>query len=980
MSAEQNKSFIKQWISQNLLENYEPWTFIYCETIKNDQFLDLVLSFFPEQFDLSKHPDCLHNICQLIKHYFQHQKLKEKFSKSSTSDKYKTLKQLMDNHHLLSQEIAIRRINAATFYESFWHKISDSHLFLLKLIKFFPADVSLNQLLINDIFNSLEEAYDNYGFDEFFSLDKFLSSINSKLNEIYNENVVRYQTHYARSQLISCLLENRNSPEKINLVKLPELAKEMWGKQIIIRNSFDLKSLIKNSILDRFKVLAELADLIARELTGTEQSEKLDTLNKELSSIIAQKQAYMIDCVDSAANNDNKLFYDDSLDRAAFKRLLKRHFAQIAGQVIDKIAHCTGHTYRETKAAFSHLEPYAIWGFNRNPVATIHGKNIQIDIPFKMQLTEEQIKEFKAVLTGKPPKWFSTLSAEEKHWVINNCQLIISGQKICPPAIIRKLPGITNCSLQINVTLNDRNEIMTWEESSLRRHNLTLDIKDTFENARITLQNAKQLFNIAQPERKFKQFWHNTFDLLPFKNRPKPFIVDVGALSPLMTFPYALYDIIFQYGDNNTDMREGQHHAIKSIARSQKSFDVVSINLPVNSEREESNGFTDILNLDENHSLINNISAIFLALKNHLVIDQLGLKPLLSDIARYIKKDPINIEGLKDALSKLKTKTNNTADIVKEIDDLKNNLSITSFIKQRKQIREEMMTKHAQLEMLNKLKKISFGLEALINYLALFAEPERPDHNNKGLFAAAYLITAVNSFGGTVTGGCKSAKDRWGLVSVLVTAMSKFADGNLPVLDAQGNISPPAFIDCFADTYLAGHQQFIASTNNPGNEGLQEGCGILSKINDYFPMLPHCVKEKIEEKSRNYVFVNQVLSTQKHFVPKFPGSWFDSVIDYVKTKWHGFCRFFKFTKTKPVSIDVNLASQVEVPIGGSVGQVINYIGVGTAAKNTNSAAIVSHEQQSSIATVTSQISSTSLSSDHHREEERENSMSLSLSS
>lgn len=922
MSTEQNKRFVKDWLLIMAGDNTEPWKFLMGEATRNDQLVVLLQSLFPDVDDLSLKANYLEYLRQYINQCFYQNRFSNHFITSSNSNKYKIISQLMNNHYLLSQEIAKRKQSTLTSTNSFWYNIFDLDLLLLKVVKHLPVDIILNQLLVNDVLDTIEEQYDIQSKIEYLSNDSFLASISTILSQQYKEKEQQYRMRYAQSQLIKCILSNPVTQGNINIEKLPDQIKAIWGDQIIVRNANDLKYQIINSILERFKVLTELAHLIANELISTEQSDKIDQLIVELSTMIGNKQSKMIDLV-------QKLTSSEPLDRAAIKQLFKKDFGEITGNVIKKIAQTTGHTYRETKAVFSHLEPYAIWGFNRFPVATIHGNNIQIDFPYKMQLTEEQVEEFKAVKTTKPPKWFATLSLEEKNWVLNNCALIMTGQKICPPAIIRKLPGITNCSLQINVSLNEQKEIIKWDESSLRRHNLTLDIKDTYENARITLQNAKQLFVIADPEKKFKQVWQNTFDAINDKNKPRPFLIDVGALSPLMTFPYVLYDLLFQYGDNNTDMREGQHHAIKSANYINKKFNVVSINLPVNSERAESNGFTDILNLEENNLLINNIYNVFISLHNHPITIQLGLKQLLGDIASQFRKEPIDTDKLNSQLLQLKTTKNDFVKHLKEYKELENSLMKITNITNRRQVRERMINIKKQMDHLDKLMKLCEGFEAIINYIELFNHPDQPDHNNKGLFAAVYLITAVNSFGGTITGGCKSAKDRWGLISILVTAMSIYSNenGTLPVLDKDGNISPTVFIDYFADAYLAGHQQYIAGTNNPGNEGIQEGCGILSKINDYHPMLPHCVKNKIEEKSKNYVFINQVLSKQKHFVPKYPGSWFDSIKDFFMTKWNKICNLFRFNKSTVSSIDVtNSLSFENANRGGSPRIIFENIG------------------------------------------------------
>lgn len=930
MSTEQNKHFVREWLAIMVGDNTEPWKFLLGESLRNDQLAELLFSLFPEVNDFSLKANYLQHLGQYINQCFQNKNFCKQFVLSSRADKYIKIERLVNNHYLLSQEMAKRKQSSMKNVNCFWYNIFDLDKLMLKIVNYLPVDMILTQSMTNDLLDYVEELYDCEITTEYLSTDVFLTIISSKLNQRYKEKAQYYQMRYAQSQLVSCILSNPVTQGNTNLVKLPDQIKGIWGDHIIIRNANDLKSQIKNSILDRFKVLTELAHLLACELISPQQYHLLDNLKVMLSTMIATKQSEMIDRVQA-------LLSVDPLDKAAVKRLFKYDFAEISGQVIAKIAQSTGFSYRETKAVFSHLEPYAIWGFNRFPVATIHGKNIQMDFPYKMQLTAEQIAEFKTVKSAYPPIWFSTLSLEEKNWVRDNCELIMTGQKICPPAIIRKLPGITNCSLQINVSLNEQNEIIAWDESSLRRHNLTLDIKDPHENARITLQNAKQLFAIADPEKRFKQFWQNTFDTSNNKTKLRPFLVDVGALSPLMTFPYVLYDLLFQYGDNNTDMREGQHHAIKTATQVNNKFNVISINLPVNSERAESDGFTDILTLEENNLLINNIYHILISLHNHAVIDQLGLKQLLGDIAKQFKKDPIDTHVLKNQLLQLKTIKNSYTSKQDELNALKNSLMTTSNIMQRKLIREKMILIKTQLDLLSKLKTVCNGLEAIINYVELFNNTGRPDHNNKGLFASVYLITAVNCFGGTITGGCKSAKDRWGLISILVTAMSIYSEknGKLPVIDEDGNISPAEFINYFADAYLTGHQQYIAGTNNPGNEGLQEGCGILSKINDYHPMLPLVVKDKIEEKSKNYVFVNQVLSKQKHFVPQYPGSWLDSIKDYFITKWNSLRRLFTCNPSRITSIDVTNSLAVDnINRGGSPAVILDNIGSRSEQENS----------------------------------------------
>lgn len=119
-------------------------------------------------------------------------------------------------------------------------------------------------------------------------------------------------------------------------------------------------------------------------------------------------------------------------------------------------------------------------------------------------------------------------------------------------------------------------------------------------------------------------------------------------------------------------------------------------------------------------------------------------------------------------------------------------------------------------------------LDASLDYLYTnFVCEERGLDRNRPLWKACSELTFEELLGDAYF-GCKSGKDRTGVVEIHLDAMWQFREftGHFPRYD-DSDTDRKLFVSLFAQGFLSGHQQLLASLNAPGANGLKSLGGIL---------------------------------------------------------------------------------------------------------------------------------------------------------
>ncbi|MBM4222304.1 MAG: hypothetical protein FJ161_00655 [Gammaproteobacteria bacterium] len=107
---------------------------------------------------------------------------------------------------------------------------------------------------------------------------------------------------------------------------------------------------------------------------------------------------------------------------------------------------------------------------------------------------------------------------------------------------------------------------------------------------------------------------------------------------------------------------------------------------------------------------------------------------------------------------------------------------------------------------------------------------------NSGLHASALEIALTQAIGGVVSGGCKSAKDRYGIVRITAQTYQDYLEKYKTTPPAFGSIAyfflpkerKNYLNETFAKKWLNGHIQFVAESNTPGAAGIKNAYEILT--------------------------------------------------------------------------------------------------------------------------------------------------------
>jgi hypothetical protein len=559
----------------------------------------------------------------------------------------------------------------------------------------------------------------------------------------------------------------------------------------------------------------------------------------------------------------------------------------------DRVSHA------EAEKLLLSAEALANWERQKQTVATVLDVNIhdtthqqiQLDIPYAMQLTPVQQFEYNQILIGldNPPAWYSALNSVEQRWLKENLDNIIQGKFGCPSSLTRHLPGVTNCTKHIDIIVNADHQIIS-EHTSHRRHTLSLTVKDEDENTRLTQQNAAQLFEMAQATKTFDHFWEDTFPSEGPATKPCALLIDIGALTPLNAGASWLIDL-FPYKENNTLMQNANEAAINHLAEKHcRKVNILTTNIAVNSERIFAENFHEILTKKSEAKLIDYIRKLCFSL---IITKKLN------------GKLKVNFASICKILSERKPKTSLLRKTVAAIKQQRTDLAECLF---------EGNTKKAN--------NIILAFEALIDYLELLNHHQHINEtNNKGLFANALLQIIVSHIGGTVTGGCKSAKDRWGTVLMQTTAMLTYYQEHhaLPKVTDTGK-KRDKFAQRFAEVFRSGHQQHMASTNVYGANGTLDGINpptkLLQKIGiDFLPMLPKDVQQKI---GRAPLKMHQLLAKSSKWKFVNPLPWFSRLFNFTIRILNRFSLRLLSSDISPVRVHPqNIPAPVSPPPIGS---------------------------------------------------------------
>lgn len=440
-----------------------------------------------------------------------------------------------------------------------------------------------------------------------------------------------------------------------------------------------------------------------------------------------------------------------------------------------------------------------------HPVATIIEENsrvyVSVDSPVHTP-TAAQRRELDRIQSNDLPFWFQRFSPMEKNWWLKKVELIKDGKLASPPSTYRSSPLASNFTKYSSFIFRDNH--LVSREDGLRRSTVPpIDIhsktspKTKKERQRLAAMIAEQVFEQADSKNTLDAFWNEDVQR---KLRIEALHVDQSLLTPIAGLDR------FPVFENNRRMMNENAKAFHSVAQSQAGeqnpFVILTTNWPINSERGLA-GRDNCFKYSEN------------------IKTKKQLETLYAEVCKII------FGQLPDYAAVTPFKNGN-------IDDSK----FPNFMVWLADQQQSWKDNFAKNEQEAKINKFFIGFNALFDLDKLWKDCQgrndskhyyKYSKHNIELFAAGLTELIVNGIGGTISGGCKSAKDRKGAQVVQVVSMEQFYEKyhRLPRYTDEGN-DRENFVTMF-DARRYDHQKAIAGDNSYGCDACLDGRSKHSK-------------------------------------------------------------------------------------------------------------------------------------------------------
>lgn len=476
---------------------------------------------------------------------------------------------------------------------------------------------------------------------------------------------------------------------------------------------------------------------------------------------------------------------------------------------------------KEASKVLNQFEAFANWERQAKPpqslgFAVVTKGVVRVSRPLIVPLTVEQKKEFLAIQEFDNKKeeartlpWFTVLPASTKTWLQQNANRIINGDLPCPPSVARFVPGLANVQEDL-VFITDKDGKVKSKSSTPRFAVPTpVDIKEKAEQLRITIQNTKQLVGWLNDQDKSKQRLKDFFGLTDDQiAQLKPFVLFQRLLSPVR-----LADGTGLSGSDNNSLFLGTtRRAIKeSVKESVNGVEIYVPNWPINSlQTLAANPFKDPENQETRKKLGEFAFQLIKTLKTAQKLTlHVTANVWFESLSKHKNFSAQDLQILTSAL----------------------NSNYTSF----------------SFENPEHVSQFKLAIAAFAQYELLWEQYEQnkkfenPHGLNIYLRMAALEMIIAEGLGLVDSSGCKSAKDREGVLTMEMTALKKyfFEHDQMPNINDKVNVNEMA--SYFADEYLSDYnQQVVSKRNSSGDSAVQDGKGVLSMI-EKFKKVPQMI-------------------------------------------------------------------------------------------------------------------------------------------
>lgn len=450
------------------------------------------------------------------------------------------------------------------------------------------------------------------------------------------------------------------------------------------------------------------------------------------------------------------------------------------------------------------------WKRPREAVATISETQnedgekftiIQLEVP-TVHVTDALLKEYQAIFTDKPPKWFHDLplwhqSCMKEHFKeLENAsdpkQALKNAFKTMP-STIRKYPGIANYSEHVHIILDEQGEIISETHRSHSSVVAPVQMEKVQKDSltKLTADNIEQIIE-QQLEIKINQY----IERWGPPPAGQPLYMPV-ALQTLLSHTRLLDK---QLGDEKAMIKKVEAGAKKLMAEKYKGpvdikgyqvkVDIVTSNNPINVFRYMKAGRKG-LKLLETQDKIRRAN-----LKKYVDVVEKRLQSIVKslDLPPGIQSLNLPEKPHKADLNKLKNQITAIVNSVKEKDSQKG-------------------------------QQLNLALQALYQLIRTVKENRPSDKKyNDPLFRASLEQIIIDALGGITTGSCKSGKDRKGTEVVHTDALLEYfvCYGKILPFDAKED-SPERqhFVDIFVRKLLENHLGRNAASNARGCDGLK---------------------------------------------------------------------------------------------------------------------------------------------------------------